>query len=625
MGLATLLHAAATNAQARSEAADGQDIRPGHTTTQHLAADQLRQADDEYLAGAKRFAQKKYELAQHDFERAVQLNPGDSTYKSALLLTREALITRNLQEAAQARGHGRLDQASALLEKARALDPTNSAVLQRFNAGQDWPHISSLKISTPTSVLAGPIEFEPDADRRSFHLRGDLKDVIRDVYGAFGIAVTFDPSVDPRTHVTFDLDDVSFDRATQILAKMSRTFGVPLERRRALVAKDTKESRDALTPWVEETIYLPGESPEHINEFATLARNVFDLKQVAVNTNARSIVLRGEEGVLTLLNDTYQGLVDDRGDVFLDVRLYEVDRTHTRNIGFQAPTTITAIDVASAAQTLISSNQTLLTQSIASGALSLSGSAYTQELQEVAFLVAAGVPGSSQFSGLLGTVGSYQGVPLAGISIGSATFNFLLNSSDVRTLDALQIRAHDGQSATFRVGSRYPVLTSLASASTSTATTAALEASGVSSAVATKLGGADTTTTVPQIQMEDLGMTLKITPSVGSNESVRLVMDLKLEALAGTGVDDIPILNSHALASTVTVLRGETTMLATLISTNETRAIEGIPELSDLPGFQSTDRSTDGTTNELLITVTPHIVRNGAESKDQEAIGSSPR
>ena len=89
-------------------------------------------------------------------------------------------------------------------------------------------------------------------------------------------------------------------------------------------------------------------------------------------------------------------------------------------------------------------------------------------------------------------------------------------------------------------------------------------------------------------------------------------MDFTIEAIDGTGVDGIPILDNRALASTITVPGGETTMLSTLVPELDTKLLDGVPELNDLPGFQSTDKSTDGTKNELLITITPHILRSGS-------------
>jgi tetratricopeptide (TPR) repeat protein len=597
----------------------GMSARPANANKIHADAPprspspkQVRDADDAYLEGARQFAHKRFDAAQRSFERAVRLNPDDGNYALAMLFTHETRVTKLVQEAVRARRLGETGRANTLLAEGHALDPTNAIVALHFEQKSTPLTPDTRKLANPAASWAEPIEFEPNADERSFHLRGDLQDIIRDVYNAFGIAVTFDPSVQAGTPVHFDLDDVDFYQATRILAKMGGIFDVPLQSTSALIAKDTKERRNLLMPLVEETIYLPGQNQQQLLELAALARDVFDMKQVAVGTNSSSIVLRGEEGVVELVNDLYSDLMDSQSDVLLDVTLYEIDRTNKRDIGFEPPSSATAIDVSSSAKSLISSNQTLLNESIASGSLKLTGSTSAQELEEVDYLVAAGASGSSTFTSLLGTVGSYEGVPLAGISVGSATFNLLMSSSDIRTLDALQIRASNTETAIFRVGSRYPILTSVSTASSSNALATELAAAGVSSAVIAKYGGSTSTTNVPQIQFEDLGITLKITPSIVDDSKVRLAMDLKIEAIGGTGVDGIPILNSHALASTVTVLGGETSMLATLVSTNETKLLDGVPDLNDLPGFQSTDRSTNGTKDELLITVTPHIVHTGA-------------
>jgi type II secretory pathway component GspD/PulD (secretin) len=252
-----------------------------------------------------------------------------------------------------------------------------------------------------------------------------------------------------------------------------------------------------------------------------------------------------------------------------------------------------------------------LNESISSGALTLSGSAYQQELEEVAFLVAAGVSGSNSFTSMLGTVGNLDGVPLLGISIGSTTLNLLLNSTDVRMLNAIQIRSSDRQEATFQVGSRYPTLTSLTTTPSSSTVASELAAAGVSSSVISQVVGSTSTTgtSIPQIGFEDIGLTLKVTPRVMRDNDVQLDLDFKLESLGGNGVDDIPILNNRILKSTVTIGAGQTTVLAALMSTNETKALEGTPGLNDLPGFQSADRDSDGAKNEVLITVTPHVVK----------------
>jgi type II secretory pathway component GspD/PulD (secretin) len=53
------------------------------------------------------------------------------------------------------------------------------------------------------------------------------------------------------------------------------------------------------------------------------------------------------------------------------------------------------------------------------------------------------------------------------------------------------------------------------------------------------------------------------------------------------------------------------------MSKQQSRAVSGVPGLSDLPGFQSTtNNQTENDVSDLLILVTPHIVR---EAHKQEA------
>ncbi|WP_158822498.1 type II secretion system protein GspD [Granulicella sp. S156] len=540
---------------------------------------------------------------------AAQLDPGDHDYELALHFTQEERVTQLIHEAEEARLVGALDHAKDLLSEARTLDPTNPAVMEHSEQNETRQRPDKLTAHSISFTLAGPIEFEPSTGVHSFHLRGNVQDIVRSIYGSFGIAVIFDPSVSIGTAIRFDVDDVDFNDATRILAEMNRLLFVPIETKTALIAKDTKENRDALMPLVEETIYMPGLSQDQMLDLASVARNIFGIKQVTANAHSGSMVLRGEEDILRLVNATYADMMDRGSEVLIEVKLYEIDKSSARDIGLTPPSSASAFSLASTGQTLINSNQALLNQAIASGYLTLTGNASTNELNELGFLIAAGVPGTSQFTSLLGVFGSFGGGPLAGVSVASgATFNLLLNTSEARTLDAIQIRASNHQTATFRSGTRYPIITSTYTTTSSQASQAA--ALGVSSAVIAQNGGAPVTT--PNIQYEDLGITLKITPQVMRDDEIQLALDLKIAALAGGSINSIPILNSHALASTITVPAGETTMLASVVSKSEARMLDGVPDLNDLPGFQGTDRNTNGTSTELLLTITPHIVRPGS-------------
>ena len=596
-----------------------------------ISPKQAREADDAYLDGAKHVEHKDLAAAERDFAKAARLNPNNRDYELALIVTRENYVTELVQQAAQARAHGDTARADALLDQARTVDPDNRVVAQHFETaatptmdhtkerkgpGLFYSSVDPLKfpIQDIASTLSGPVELTPLAGKHDVHLHGDPQTVIRNLYSLYGISVTFDASVRGGLPINLDMKGVDFAGATHVLDLAANIFAVPVQPKVVLIAKDTQENRDTLMPEVEETIYLPGRTNDEMQELANVARNIFSVKEVTASAPGGFLLMRGNEQVLREVNAVYDDMLDGNPEVLFDVTLYEIDKTSDNNIGATLPTSISGFDLLSSAQSLISSNQSLLNQAIAGGVLKLTGSASAQELEEVFFLIAAGVSGTSEFATLLAYVGTDGGLPLIGTAVGGGTFNLGLNSTDTRMLDAVQIRATNRQPGTFRVGSRYPVVTGTYSSGVSSSLASSLSGlningTSVSSLLSQVLGSS--TASVPQFQYEDLGLTLKLTPQIHHNDEVSLALDMKIEALGGTSINSIPILNNRALTSTITVPAGQTAMLATLVSTSETKALTGLPGLSELPGFQGTDQDRQKSSTQLLITITPHIVRNG--------------
>jgi general secretion pathway protein D len=590
--------------------------QPPTSVKREISSRQAREADDAYLDGAKQIQRKNLSAAEQDFERAVKLNPGNRDYALALLVTRENRITELVQSAEKARLLGDTARADALLEQARVLDPNNRVVAQHFDTVptpvDDQDVLNKLHASDIASTLAGPVKLEPTSGTKNFHLHGDPQTLIRNVYSTFGITVTFDPSYAANGSLSFDLDNVDFTDATRILAMMTHVFAVPVQPKVALIAKDTQENRDALMPLVEETIYLPGLTQDQMTELANLARNVFDVKQVTASATGGYMLLRGDEDVLKQVNATYADMLDGGSEVLFDIKLYEIDTTHTRNIGATLPTSIGGFDLLSSAQNLINANQALLLQAEQSSLLTLTGTTGQQTLQALAFLVLAGVSGSSQFANLLGYLGTDSGLPLLGVSVAAgSSFALALNSTDARTLDAVQIRSTNRQAVNFRAGTRYPVVTATYSSGVSSSLASSLAGVMINGVSAASLLGS-ATASIPQFQYEDLGITIKMTPQIFHSSEVGLALDMKIESLAGGTLNSNPILNNRALTSTVTVPAGQTAMIATLLNTDETKALAGLPGISELPGFQGTDQDVEKDSTELLVTITPHIVRTGS-------------
>ena len=604
---------------------------------------QLREAEDAYLAGAKKLERDDLNAAEQQFMHALKLDPENRSYAIAISVTRQHRLTELVQQASKARQAGDQGKAETLLAEARAIDPQSPIVLEHSGmfaigsasaprpasaaSGQTTPGneaaaplanralmLAGAEESEPWKVqapaLAGAIRLAPAGGVNSFHQRGASPDVIRDVASAFGIRAVVDDSVLPKD-LHFDLENVDYRKAMAVIMSMANVFAVPIDETSILVAKDDSNNRQRLERQLEETINIPGLSTEQINELANVVRTVFDVKQATVQSGQGSIVVRAPEDVLEPMNRTLQDLMDSPGEVMIEVRMYEVNTTKMTTAGATIPTQAGIYNVDQAAAALVNANQSLVQQAIAQGLISSTASTF----QIAAALLASGLVKSSLLSSTVGVFGG--GTTQTGITeSGSIQFNLGLNSSDTRALDDVQLRVGDRQPATFREGTKYPITTSTYSTGLSTAASALSGATingvNVASLLSQYAGG--TSTTIPQVTYEDLGVTLDATPVIQKSGRVNLLLKLKIEALAGSSANGIPVLESRQFASDLTVADGESALLVSNVTKNETAAMTGIPGLSELPGFQMPlEDNVERDTSQLVVMVTPHIVRRRSD------------
>jgi type II secretory pathway component GspD/PulD (secretin) len=125
---------------------------------------------------------------------------------------------------------------------------------------------------------------------------------------------------------------------------------------------------------------------------------------------------------------------------------------------------------------------------------------------------------------------------------------------------------------------------------------------------------------VPQVEYQDLGLTLKTTANVMRNNDVALTVDMQISALSGASINGNPILSSRAYSGVVTIKEGEAVVVASELDKSESRNISGTPGLSEIPGLNNlTDKDVQKNYATLLIVITPQVIRG------TQAGGSSPR
>lgn len=569
------------------------------------SAKDKRAADKLYLRGAHAIEDKDLHAATRDFAQASQLVPDNSEYAAAAAIARAHLVTELVQEAEKARILGQEDVSRARLAEALKLDPQNPIVTQHID---DLAALSLAAPATddPSAQIGEAIQLAPLAGKHSFHLRADGKSLLQQVLSAYGITPTLDSSV-AAPALRFDAEDISYEQAAELLKLQTNTFFVPLDPRRVLVAKDTKENRDKYQRQLLETVYLPGLTATEMSDMGNLARNIFDAQQATVQPGRGTLTVRAPQARLAALNRSLADLLDGRSQLLLEVRLFEVAKTRTTNIGIQAPQQFTAFNVPSELNTVVNGNQDLINQIVSSGLASAGDTAAI-----VAILIASGQVTNSILNQPFATFGG--GTTLTGLTLGTATANLALNASDSRALDHVQLRLQDQETATLMSGTRYPIIqSSYSSLSPTTPNIPGLNTAGLSSQLASlglSASSLQQQPPIPQVQYEDLGLTFKATPHIQRKERVALKLDLKIQALAGGSLNGVPELTNRQFTTDVDVLDGESTMVSSSLTRSEARAVSGIPGLSEIPGFQSTtDRDDNLSQDSLVILITPHIVR----------------
>lgn len=171
----------------------------------------------------------------------------------------------------------------------------------------------------------------------------------------------------------------------------------------------------------------------------------------------------------------------------------------------------------------------------------------------------------------------------------------LTSITDVNVISSPQIMVLDNQTATLQVGDQVPV-----------STQQTVDVTNVNSQINT-------------IQFRDTGVILEVTPRVNASGLVQMDISQEVSDVTATTSSTLnsPTIQQRKIKSTVAVQSGETIALGGMIKDRKSKSKSGVPLLSDIPilgALFSTTTDTD-TRTELLVLITPRVVRNQAEAR----------
>lgn len=563
---------------------------------------EAKEAKSAFAAGVKQQHAKHLEEAFEAFDKAASLAPHNLDYVTARELVRQQMVFEDLQQGNTAASQGRQTEALADFRSALQLDPKNDFAEQQLrDAAKEW----APQTSPVPRVLkdVGELRVQPDALTGSFHYRGNGTDLLTQVARAFGIVAAFDESVVSRP-VQFDIDGVDFYQAMQAASAVTHTFWTPLQQKQIYIAAESAENHRKFDRMALRTFYLPGATtPTDLTAITSLLRTLFDIKLVNSNTQEGTITVRAPQDMLDAATKVLEGLDTSRPEIMLEVRIYQINHTLMRNIGLQIPNQFQLFNIPAAALLALGGQniQSLINQLISSGGINQANS---QGLQ--ALLAQLQGQQNSIFSQPVATFGN--GTTLMGVSLGTLGAQLSVNEGWVKDLQNLTVRASQGEDASVRIGSRYPVLN------------ASFAPIFNSSAISQVIQNNSFQAPFPSFSYEDLGITLKARPTVNGDSVVSLQLDLKLRNLIGQSVNGVPIIANREFQGSLSLMDGEPAVVAGAISTSEQSSMTGIPGLGAVPGLNQvmTTNAKQTEEDELLIVITPRVVSRNVHGEQTE-------
>lgn len=532
------------------------------------------------------------------FDAATELAPKNLEYLTAREVSRQQVVLAHLERGNSFLLAGKSVEALAEFRGAAEVDPANAYAQARLKEAvvePDAPLSPLLRVVGESEE----IELAPAAGRKNFHYRGDSRGLIQQIARAFGVKAVFDESVAART-LRFDLEDADFATAMRLAGQMTKTFWTPLSSTEMFVAADNAGNRRQFERMSLRTFYFSdAASGKELTELATLLRGLFEVRLLSVQPEARRLQVRAPQQVLAAVTRFLEGLADGRPQVQLQVEVMEIGRTARRDIGTQLPLGFQVFHLPSAALELAANPniEELINELIQSGAINQANN------EAIAALLAQLRASPNSLLGLpIATFGG--GSTLFGVQLPVASAHLEFNEARVTVLESASMRAAEGDAATLKIGTRFPILNATFSPiQGSRALTEVIENNSFRAAF-------------PSFQYYDLGLVLKATPHVhGDSSDITLQLELQISALGAQSLNGIPFLTNRQFTTSTTLKQGETAVMAGTVSRTEQRILSGVPGLGRVPvlGRLTARENTDRTVNELVVLITPRLVRRAEQ------------
>lgn len=548
--------------------------------------------DMAFKRGEKYAIEGDWDRAIVEYRQALRDDPENVAFKTRLTKALDMAATKHIE---RANHYIRENNPDAALHEARlALEysPANNKAAQvvgeatrlkdiqrRMNAGRDY--LAAGRLNEALNQFYAVLDMDPkneeargyieDITKRKTPLgeeqdelslaseqpitlsfkEAKLKEVFEFLSKLSGISIVFDEDVKNQT-VTVYAREVSFRQALNLMLATNKLFYKKVSEDTIIIIPKNKSKMAQYQDLVIKTFYL---SNTKAKDMVNILRTMLETRKVIINETLNSITLRETPEKIDLAEKLIEANDKKDAEVVIDVEVLSVDRNDSLKYGVNLPKGVTGTYDP------------------------LSGGVAPDLATSVITSITDFKAGYKDKETLEGNIW---------FSYPSVTVDWSQTRGKAETLTNPQIRTLNNQPAKILIGSRIPIQTGTTVSTISTTT----------------------------FEYREIGIRLNVEPNISLANDITLKTQLEVSSLGDTvsvGDFSLPRINTTTVEATLNLRDGETVIIGGLLENLKTENVSGIAGLVDTPilgKIFSTNTVGPNSKRELIMTLTPHIVRS---------------
>ncbi|MEA3188702.1 MAG: ral secretion pathway protein [Chthoniobacter sp.] len=313
---------------------------------------------------------------------------------------------------------------------------------------------------------------------------------------------------------------------------------------------------------------------------------------IQIDPESRSLVVITDEDTHAEIEKVVKNLDLPKPQVLIKVLFLEVTYNKGLDLGIEGAYNFKV------GNGILSTTGTGTTTTTTTGSNSLGGTT-TSVLTATAPITSSASAGTAAVQSIFGLASQTGSGSFLRLSTDdwSATLRALATKGHLNVLSRPSILARNNQEAVITVGQEVPFVTN---------------------SQTTALGQ-----TINTIQYQDVGIILRVTPFITTNNNIEMIVAPEISALSNQTVPvsagvNAPVINKRSAETVVVTPHATTVVIGGLMETQRTSSVDKIPLLGDIPllGMAFRHTITADVKRELLIFLTPYIVNTTEGLKD---------